>query len=99
MPIVQYTDEDGRTWAVACPETMRPEHYRFGARLGPPDLSELGIDAAVLNALYAKLVDHGIYDGQTIMNNRWVVREILAELGLPQQLERWITAIYAREYF
>ena len=99
MPIVKYTDEEGRAWMVAVPDNTRPEQYPFGARLGPPDLSELGLDAAILKKLYSGLVERGIYDGQTIMNRRRDVREILTGLGLSIDLERWITSIFGREYF
>lgn len=91
-----YTDLDGYKWVVIVPPNTPPDLYRLGAIAGPPDLSELGLVAADLQALHNGLVDKGVYDGQTL--NRGVIRQLLKDLNILLD-ERWITAIFLREYF
>lgn len=93
---VIYTDDAGFKWVVIVPPNTLPEYYKQGAIAGPPDLSELGLVAADLKAIHNGLVDRGVYDGQTL--DRRAIRDLLKELNISFD-ERWITAIFLREYF
>jgi len=93
---VIYKDEVGFKWVVIVPPNTPEEQYATGAIAGPPDLEELGLVAADLKRLHNGLVDNNVYDGQTL--DRGVIRRLLKELDIKLD-ERWITAIFLREYF
>jgi len=97
--VVKYTDEEGWDWAVAIPEGLDEDWYKTAPIVGPPDLSELGLDKKMLKAIQNGLMAYDIYDGQTIMGRRKQIRDLMQELGLPIEFERQITVIFTRTYF
>lgn len=94
--IVHYTNQQGFKYLVAVPDNTAAEYYSHGAIIGPPDLSELGLVAADLQKLHNGLVDIGVYNGDTL--DRAKIRQLLKDLKISLD-ERWITAVFVREYF
>lgn len=58
----EYVDYEGRKFWIRLPDGAQPDDYQFGLRLGPPDLSQLGLPLAVEvrvhNELYYRRLFH-----------------------------------------
>ena len=95
MPIVKYTDDDGLVWMVAVPDGERAE---YGAILGPPDFSPLGLSEEDTKKLHNALIEHGLYNAPQLMGKRAILQRILTELNLREHL-RSLISLFQREYY
>lgn len=93
--IIKY-NKDGLDYMVMVPDGTAQEFWQYGAVLGPPDLGSLGLVAADLKKLHNRLVEYGVYDGQTL--DRRVLRNILKEMNLMDR-EYDVLRIFTTEYF
>lgn len=99
MKTVGYTDSNGYSWYVLVPDDAIREEYDRGIVVGPPDLSELGLDEELLKKLYKRLVDALIVDAPTLLPKRPELVSILNELGIGKARMREIVSIYQRDFY
>jgi hypothetical protein len=99
MKTVSYTDGDGYSWLVLVPDDATREDYDRGIVVGPPDLSELGLEEELLKKLYKRLVDALIIDAPTLLPKRPELIDILNGLGIGKTRMREIVSIYQRDFY
>lgn len=58
----EYQDVDGRKYWIRLPDGATPDEYKYGLRIGPPDISDLHlphhIEVRLHNELYARRLFH-----------------------------------------
>lgn len=97
--IVQYTDDEGLTWAVSVSEDTQEENYDQGIILGPPDLTPLRLPHADMVKLQRELVRHNLYEAPALMGKRVLVTQLLQQLSLPKALLRELISLFQKDYY
>ena len=95
MRLINYTDADGRIWAVQLPDGLPDSDASLGLPVGPPSLSPLGLPLEVEVRLHNQLYHRRIFSLVDAQRNRQnVVAALLAAMKL--DAER-IIQLYAKE--
>lgn len=82
---VQWVDDQGRTWRVLLQMNQPDSEAYLGIPVGPPDVSDLGLNPETALALHNELVRRGL----------WCLRDVMAR---PQELTAALQAAYRVDF-
>lgn len=95
-----YIAADGFQWLVLVKQNTTPDRYRYGKRIGPPDLTRLPLKEEVIKDIQADLVHARIVNKQLLRGNTRLVHDIVAR-HVPgkdvKTIVRWIKSLYQGE--
>lgn len=99
MPVVKYTDTKGYKWATDVPEGTPYKEHKFGIRLGPPDLSRLGLEDEQHRALHNALVDSDLYNAPMLIGKRALLKQIFRQNHIPTHLLNVMIGVFQEAYY
>lgn len=106
MTQIVYTTDEGFKYLIEVPDGLKnPKMYRHGVRIGPPELTDLGLDEDTERILSNTLCDRQLYDYQSLNGRRGEVQTILQDVlklgdrAQARDMLRSLIGIYQRAAF
>lgn len=105
MKRVVYTDSEGFKRVVEVPnETWDESQFRYGLRVGPPDLTPLGLNKDVTRLLSNALCDATLVDLSTLNGRRNILYDVVKQVLQIPELEirgvmQSIVGLYQRDAY
>jgi hypothetical protein len=101
MPV--YIDEEGFSWLVRVKENATVQQYKYGIRIGPPDLSELPLSTDEIKLLQKELVKANLVNAELIHGSTGklfeVVKTTLPHVKDTKAIVRLLKSIYQHDYY
>lgn len=102
MPLVKYTDGEGFAYLVRVPAGVPERDYKLGIRLGPPDLSGVGLPKEQEIRLRNALVEAQMVNAETIRGSASKLFQVVHNTfpkSDARAIVRLIKSVYQHDYY